>query len=261
MIDLHTHTNASDGSSTPAELLRAARQVGLKALAITDHDTLKGFDAALPLAADYGVELVCGIELTTVFDGGGAQELPMHVLGYFLRDIPGDDFRKWLTSISSTRNHRNLQLMERLKASNIDISWDDFPGLGPDFAARPHFAKVLVAKGYVPNLQKAFDVYLNDSALSGLVRRLPSAQKAVRMIRQNGGIASLAHPGRVCCNSISDLKRCVAELIDNGLNAIEVYHSDHAPAETAGLLKIAAEFQLLGTGGTDYHGDNKPEIQ
>jgi predicted metal-dependent phosphoesterase TrpH len=259
MIDLHAHTDRSDGSSSPGELLMLARQAGLKALAITDHDTLAGFDAALPLAAECGVELVCGIEVTTHFASEGNRGTPMHVLGYFLKQIPGEEFRSWLAPISTTRRDRNLRLMERLQASNINISWEDFPHLGPEVAARPHFARVLVEKGYVPDLQSAFDLHLCDLALEGIERKLPSPREAVGRIRRHEGIASLAHPGRLRW-PISQLRSLIRELVRDGLGAIEVYHSDHTMQETSDLLQIAAEAGLLVTGGSDYHGENKPGV-
>src|SRR5215472_5231468 len=187
MIDLHIHSNISDGTSKPIDLLKAAQQVGLKALAITDHDTLGGFDAALPFADKFEVELVCGIELSTVFRNDSPAGIPMHLLGYFPGPLPKDEFRSWLRSISTWRCDRNLQLMAKLQASSMRISWNDFSGISPNRAARPHFAKVLVAKGYVADLQSAFDLYLADSALTDIRPELPSTQDAVKRISRNGG--------------------------------------------------------------------------
>jgi 3',5'-nucleoside bisphosphate phosphatase len=260
MIDLHSHTNFSDGTASPAELLKAARAAGLSALAITDHDTLAGFDVASPLAAGSGAELVCGIELTTQYRKGQERGPTMHVLGYFLREIPGEEFRRWLTSISVTRRDRNLELMAKLQASKIDISWNDFPGLGPEIAARPHFARVLVEKGYASDLQRAFDVYLSDPVLAGIERKVPTPQEAIDHIRRNGGISSLAHPGRLRCEP-AVLRSFLDELIRSGLDAIEAYHSDHTPEETAWLLQMAGEFGVPVTGGSDFHGENKPDIR
>src|SRR5258708_37724852 len=263
MIDLHPHTTFPDGTADPAELLNAAGQTGLRALAITDHDTLAGFDAALPHAAGCGVELVCGIELSTQFgndDCGGARGPSIHVLGYFLRGIPDEEFRSWLVPISATRRSRNLELMEKLRASNIDISWQEFPGLGPELAARSHFARGLVKKGCVPDLQSAFDLYLSDAVLAGRERKLPSTLEAVDQVRRQGGIASLAHPGRLRCRP-SALRSFVDELIRGGLCAIEAYHSDHTPEETAAFLQIASETGLLVTGGSHFFGGDKPGIR
>jgi len=260
MIDLHTHTNLSDGSCTPAALLEEARQIGLTALAITDHDTLAGYDDAL--AADgYALELVCGTEVSTLFDGAPAPGASMHVLGYFPGGPPDAGFRAWLSAISSTRRDRNLQLMKKLQSANISISWDDFPDLGPDRTARPHLARVLVEKGYAFDYQSAFDRYLNDVALAGVERRLPSTQEAIGRIRGSGGIASLAHPFRIRSDQALSLTEVIEELVRSGLDAVEVYHSDHSPKDSELLRETAARFGLLLTGGSDYHGDNKPDIR
>jgi 3',5'-nucleoside bisphosphate phosphatase len=261
MIDLHTHTTLSDGTSSPAELLEEARHVGLKALAITDHDTLAGFDAAYPLAEKHNVELVCGIELSTQFQHPQEPKLAVHLLGYFPDRLPDDEFRGWVTSISSTRRERNLKLMEKLQSSNISISWKDFPDLDPDRVARPHFACVLVAKGYVSNFQTAFDLFLDDSIVAGIAPRLPSTQEAIKKIKANGGFASLAHPMRLRCKGLATPETIIKELVLKGLDAIEAYHANHSTEDTGHLLQIAAELNLLVTGGSDYHGRNKPEIR
>ena len=193
-------------------------------------------------------------------DSGGARRLSLHVLGYFLREVPGEDFRSWLLPITATRHHRNLQLMEKLRKEKIDISWDDFPGLGPERAARSHFARVLVKKGSVPDLQSAFDIYLSDTVLEGIERTLPSAQEAVGRICRQGGIASLAHPGRLRWQ-LPAVRSLIKQLMPCGLGALEAYHSDHTPQETAAFLQIAAEEGLLVTGGSDFHGENKPDIR
>lgn len=260
MIDLHIHSTASDGTSKPIDLLREAQQFGLTAIALTDHDTLVGFDATLPFAADFDCELVCGIELSTVFPNASATGIPMHLMGYFPGELPKDDFRGWLASISSWRCERNLQLMAKLQALHMEISWDDLAGFGPGRAARLHFAKVLVAKGYVADVQTAFDVYLKDSVLGEIRSDLPSTQEAIDQVSRNGGIASLAHPGRLDLTA-STLKDVTEELTKAGLSAIEVYHSDHKPETQKLLLRMSKEFGLLATGGSDYHGVHKPGIQ
>ncbi len=260
MIDLHIHSNASDGTSKPIELLKAAQQIGLKAIALTDHNTLDGFDAALPFADAFGVALVCGIELSTVCLNGSSPGIPMHMLGYFPGPLPGDEFRSWLRAISTWRCERNLQLMAKLQASHIHISWDDFSTLGPGRAARPHFAKILVEKGYVADVQSAFDIYLADSVLGDIRPDLPSTEEAIDQICRNGGIASLAHPGRLSFTA-SALRNLIEKLTKVGLGAIEVYHSEHKLETTNLLWQITREFMLMATGGSDYHGNNKPGIQ
>lgn len=263
MIDLHTHTCLSDGSSTPTELLNEARLAALSALSITDHDTLQGFDIAMQQADKYEMELVCGVELSTTFyfDGVSNRELPVHLLGYFLNQPPDREFRRWLVSISSCRRARNTQLMERLQSLNINISWEDFPELGPDSSARPHFAKVLVAKGYASDFQQAFDEYLSDLVLEGIKRKCPPTQDAIQRVIHNGGLAVLAHPARLKPVEPSSLECIIQELCRSGLGAIEVYHSDHTQKDTAIFLQMAEEYNLLTTGGSDYHGKNKPEVR
>lgn len=263
MIDLHTHTCLSDGSCTPTELLEQARQAGLSALAITDHDTLAGFDQALPHAHRYGLELVCGVEVSTNFQSDDVpdRQLPLHLLGYFLREPPDATFRTWLAAISSTRRDRNLQLMDKLRMSNVKISWDDFPDLGPDSAARPHFAKVLVAKGYVSTSREAFDHFLADSVLDGIQRELPSTQDAIRKIADNDGLAVLAHPARNGTLQRSALRAVVEQLVKSGMSGIEVHHSDHSAEDVSLLRELAMHFDLFITGGSDFHGANKPDIR
>ncbi|MGE5323274.1 MAG: PHP domain-containing protein [Actinomycetota bacterium] len=263
MIDLHTHTSLSDGSCTPTELLDQARQAGLIALAITDHDTLAGFDQALPHAHRYGLELVCGVEVSTTFhcDKLPGRHLSPHLLGYFLRQPPDATFRRWLNSISSTRRDRNLQLMNKLRMSNLNISWDDFPNLGPESAARPHFAKVLMAKGYVSSSREAFDHFLADSVLHGIQRNLPSTQDAIRKITENDGLAVLAHPARNGTRERSALSAVVDHLVKSGMSGIEVHHSDHSAEDVSLLLELATHCDLFVTGGSDFHGENKPDIR
>lgn len=258
MIDLHSHTCLSDGTASPLELLFEAQQIGLTALAITDHDTLAGFDIALPSAKQHAMKLVCGVELTTQCSLGN-QTYSLHLLAYFLGAAPDTEFRRWLTSISSTRYERNLGLMDKLTSLNIHLSWDDLQR-GPALAARPHFAKAMVAKGYVADIQEAFDQYLDDNSLLDVKRRLPSTEDAIQRVLHSNGLASLAHPGRILVSHPSLLKTLIGHLAGRGMQAIEVYHSAHRPSETTMLLEIARQFNLLPTGGSDFHGSNKPDI-
>ena len=261
MIDLHTHTNFSDGTSTPAALLAEAEQSGLSAVAITDHDTLAGFDAALPLASRHNVEMVCGVEVSTQLETCQGPSLPVHLLGYFFRDVPGEDFRHWLAGISSTRYERNVSLMKKLQAANIEISWEDFPDLGSEHTARPGIAHVLVEKGYAATYQNAFDLYLSDSALEDIKRSVPSTQEAIEQISGSGGIAVLAHPMRIRGQQMPQCLTIIQELVRCGLGGLEVYHSDHSAEDAAFLLQAAEQFRLAPTGGSDYHGENKPGVR
>jgi len=256
LIDLHTHTNESDGTYSPQELVDAASAAGLEALAISDHDTLAGYDAAQPRARDKGLDLVCGIELSTKFHGRTA-----HLLGYFLNGLPADGFRDWLSEMQATRRDRNVRLAARLASLGIDVSLEEVERRGRSLAGRPHFARIMVEKGYVSSIQQAFDEYLDESAKGYVDRQEPELTAAVGRIRAAGGLSSIAHPVRLGYRDPEKLRASVSEMRQAGLSAIEVYHSDHGPAEVAQYLELAREFDLGVTGGSDFHGDVKPGVE
>jgi len=256
MIDLHSHTTASDGTFSPAQLVEEAGRTGVRILGITDHDTFAGFDRASPLAREAGLELVCGIELSTKLHGHS-----VHLLGYFLDELLNPDgfdaFRKWIGDLQASRRDRNVRLIARLRELGVDITLPEVDARGGGMTGRPHFAQVLIAKGYATSVQQAFDEYLDESAKGYVTRREPTFAEAVQQIRQAGGIASLAHPVRIR----EDLASILPDLRGAGLNAIEAFHSDHSQSQTALYLELAAQYGLLVTGGSDFHGAVKPEIQ
>lgn len=251
-IDLHSHTEESDGSSTPAQLIGEAVRAGLKTLGITDHDTFAGYDRAVPLAREAGLELVCGIELSTKLYGSRS----VHLLGYFLDGGPAPEFRERILDMQAARRDRNIRLTARLRELGFDITLEEAQARGRGMTARPHFAQVMLQKGYVSTLQQAFDEYLDESAIGYVYRREPSFAEGVRWIQEAGGITSLAHPIRVP----GDLPSLMPELCAAGLDAIEVYHSDHSAAQCELYLSLAARHGLMITGGSDFHGDTKPGI-
>ena len=252
MIDLHSHTNESDGSCSPAQLLDEARRAGVKTLGITDHDTFKGYDQAVPLAPAAGIDLICGIELSTKLHGHS-----VHLLGYFLDQSRMDGFRTWVVGQQAARRDRNVRLVARLQELGFDITLEEAEARGRGMTGRPHFAQILVEKGYVANLRQAFDDYLDESAKGYVFRREPQLAEGVAHIREAGGIASLAHPVRVK----GDIPSLMPELCEGGLNAIEAYHSDHTEQDTRLYLDLAAKYNLLVTGGSDYHGSVKPNVR
>ena len=256
MIDLHTHTNESDGTYSPFELVDAAVGLRLDALAISDHDTLAGYDRALPRAREKGLDLVCGIELSTKFNGK-----TVHLLGYFLQEPPTDGFRAWLAEMQATRRDRNLRLAERLRSLGIDVHIEEVERKGKSLTGRPHFAKLMLEKGYVSTIQQAFDDYLDESAKGYVDRQEPDMKHAIERIAAAGGISSIAHPVRMGYRDPEKMRAVVAELRDAGLTALEVYHSDHRPADVKQYLGLAREFDLGVTGGSDFHGDVKPGIR
>jgi predicted metal-dependent phosphoesterase TrpH len=256
LIDLHTHTNESDGTYSPFELVDAAVALRLDALAITDHDTLAGYDQALPRAREKGLDLVCGIELSTKFHGK-----TVHLLGYFLHEPASDGFRAWLAEMQSTRRDRNVRMAARLRSLGMDISIEEVERKGRSLAGRPHFARLMLEKGYVSSIQQAFDDYLDESAKGYVDRQEPDLPLGIERIAQAGGISSIAHPVRMNYRDPEKMRALVAEMRDAGLTALEVYHSDHRPVDVAQYLGLAREFQLGVTGGSDFHGDVKPGIR
>ena len=252
MIDLHSHTNESDGTCSPAELIEEAARAGVRILGVTDHDTFRGFDKAVPVAQERGIELVCGIELSTKLHGQS-----VHLLGYFLGENGLSEFRTWVLDMQASRRDRNIRLVARLQELGFNITLEEAEARGRGMTGRPHFAQLLVEKGYVSSMREAFDDYLDESAKGYVYRREPQFAEGVERIRRAGGIASLAHPVRVR----GDVPRLMPELCEAGMNAIEAYHSDHSPHDTALYLDLAKNYGLLVTGGSDFHGSVKPGVK
>lgn len=198
------------------------------------------------------VELVCGIELSTKLNGDS-----VHLLGYFMNDNTLVEFRSWVLELQASRRDRNIRLVTRLRDLGFDITLEKAEARGRGMTGRPHFARILVEMGYVDNIQQAFDLYLDESAIAYVYRNEPRFSEGVERIRNAGGIASLAHPLRVKC----DVALIMPELCDAGLNAIEAYHSDHGPEDTERYLGLAQRYGLLVTGGSDFHGEVKKEVR
>ncbi len=251
MIDLHSHTNESDGTFSPAQLVAEALRVGVDTLGITDHDTFAGYDLACGAARDGGLNLICGIELSTKLHGRS-----VHLLGYFFEPGLLSDFRRWILDLQAARRDRNVRLVARLQELGFDITLAEAEARGRGMTGRPHFAQMMVEKGYVKDLREAFDEYLDESARGYVYRQEPAFAEGVERIRRAGGIASLAHPVRVK----GDVPALMPELCAGGLNAIEAYHSDHTPADTQLYLDLARQFALCVTGGSDFHGAVKPGV-
>ena len=252
MIDLHTHTDRSDGSLTPKQLVDLACEKGLQALSITDHDSLEGYDDIVEYAADRGLDLICGVELSTTLHGR-----VVHILGYFLDKDPGTNFRQRLDSVQKVRKERNQRLTCRLRELGMSIRLEDAEALGRVQTGRPHFAQVLVDKGYVASYREAFDRYLDESKPGYVERRDPSVDSVLDWIREGGGISSWAHPMRFIEREGQPAEELFLELAEKGLAAVEVFHSDHTPEQSKVLHQAAMSLGLAVTGGSDFHGGGR----
>jgi predicted metal-dependent phosphoesterase TrpH len=261
MIDLHCHSTASDGCDSPGELIRVAHATGLEALAITDHDTLAGYDEASAAAHAAGLPLICGIELSTrALNEQDPSSRSVHLLGYFF-DEPAPAFRRWLDTLRGRRRARNAAMAENLQRLGLDVTLEEAEALGRNITGRPHFVRVMIRKGYVASFEEAFHRYLGEHGKAYVEREDPSTEEGIRRIHEAGGVTSLAHAVRLRKRDAREEERFVAQLADAGLDAIEVWHSDHRAADRDRYRGLAAKYRLATTGGSDYHGSAKPEIR
>jgi predicted metal-dependent phosphoesterase TrpH len=258
LIDLHIHTTESDGTFSPAAVLDAAQAARLDAAAITDHDTFAGFDAAAPLAAAAGFDLICGIELSTKMPSHDRPRgKTVHLLGYWMKSSPAKEFRGWLEELQASRRDRNVRLVERLQQLGLDITLEEVQAIGRSMTGRPHFARVMVDKGYVKTTQEAFDKYLDERGAAYVDREEPTLAEGIRHIRASGGVCSLAHPVRLGRRVPAQEEDLIRQMVKMGLQAIEVYHSDHNERDTERYQWIARRYDLAVTGGSDFHGEAK----
>lgn len=247
MIDLHTHTTASDGRCSPAELVSRAVAAGVTTLAVADHDTVAGCEPARIACEAAGITFVPGIEITAIRDGD------VHVLGYFI-DVHSRDLQAFLTRQRQQRIDRVREMVERLAAHGIRLDADAIlqPGLddGGKAAGRPWIARALVAAGHVDTTNEAFDKWLAQGRPAFVPRAGAPPEEVFARIHEAGGIASLAHPGLLRHDD------WIPGFVANGLDAIEVYHSEHDAPMTETYLSIARRLELGISGGSDYHADD-----
>jgi len=260
-VDLHSHTNESDGTFTPAELVELALRVGLDALAITDHDTITGYEKAVLIAEQAGLDLLCGIELNTKMGASDTSEgRTAHMLAYFPGGSPSGEFRQWLTVQQTARGTRNRKLAESLQSRGLDITLAEVEARGRSLAGRPHFARILVDKGYARNSQDAFDRFIGEQAPCFVERESISTERAIEIVRHSHGVPVLAHPVRLGLPRDRE-KEAIVRFKEAGLLGLEIYHSEHPPALQAHYRQLAEELELLPTGGSDFHGAIKPDVQ
>jgi hypothetical protein len=242
-IDLHTHTTASDGHLTPSALVEAAWGAGIQVLGVTDHDTVDGLSDAAAHAGRLGLTFVAGVELSAYW-----KQVERHILGYFC-DPEDPSLRTFLRHTRSARLERLHAMLNRLGRLGIRVPANEVlaEARGGN-VGRPHLARVLLRRGLVGSTQEAFDRYLATGRPAYVPRSDVSVVDAIRVIHEAGGVASLAHPG------FEPRDEAIPELVAAGLDAIEVYHPKHLPAETAHYRQLATRHGLLVSGGSDYHG-------
>lgn len=244
IIDLHTHTNASDGLDTPAELVHNAAQRGISVLGLTDHDTVAGLEAAADAASHAGITLVPGVELSTT-----VHRSEVHVLGYFV-DRTDDDFRHKMEKLARARVRRVEEMITRLQDLGYPIDGDAILAEADEGSiGRPHVARALLAIGAVDSVNDAFERFLK-SGRPGYVPRDPfEPEDAVRLLVEHGAIPVLAHPF-----TTRDIEGILKRLVPAGLKGFETYYAEYSPEQHAALRAIADAWVLVPTGGSDYHG-------
>jgi predicted metal-dependent phosphoesterase TrpH len=251
VIDLHMHTTASDGRSSPEELVAEARAAGCHTIAITDHDTVAGVVAARAAAVRAGVALIDGIEMTAVEEG-----TDLHILGYFI-DPGHAGLAAFLHRQRERRRERVAVMAERLRAAGAPIDVDAILAVSADSGravGRPAVARALVAAGHAADVADAFSRFLSKGGAGHVPRAGASAGDVIAQIRGAGGIASIAHPGK------SGRDHLIRPMADAGLQAIEVYHSDHSVADVVRYQALADDLGLVITGGSDYHGPGSGRV-
>lgn len=251
-VDLHIHTTASDGVMSPSGIVRYAKTKGLQAIAITDHDTVDGLEEGLLEGEKVGFEVIPGIEISAQHSPGS-----MHLLGYFL-NVRHPLLKERLEYLQKARAERNPKIVENLNRLGIRLTYEEVvKASGGGQVGRPHFAQVLMEKGYVRSFQEAFDRFLKKGAPAYVEKLRFSPQEALHFIKEAGGVAVLAHPKTLGFSGHAALEGIVLRLMEEGLKGIEVYYPEHSALEITQFRTLAVRNNLLVTGGTDYHGIEK----
>ncbi|PWW06203.1 hypothetical protein DFQ01_103104 [Paenibacillus cellulosilyticus] len=253
--DLHTHTTSSDGTHAPAVVVRLAKEAGLAAVAITDHDTMAGCTEAIAEGERLGIQVIPGIELSTAIHGRD-----IHILGYWC-NAEDAMWQERLKRQQGFRGRRNLMMIEKLQELGIDVTLEEIvelasrSGKKADSAeqiGRPHLADALVERGIVADIREAFDRYLGEQGLAYCNPSRPLPTDAVDWIREAGGVCVIAHPGLYGDDDL------VEEIVKHGgVAGIEVYHSDHTPEDERRYIAMAGRYGLVATGGSDFHGEKR----
>ena len=255
LIDLHVHSTISDGTFTPEELVAYAHSKGLRAIALTDHDTVNGVKACVLAGQKLNIEVIPGIE----FSGSYANR-EVHILGYYI-DFEHPEFLAKLNSLILARGKRNTVILEKLAKQGFLLTQDDIHAVTPEDAVltRAHIAMALFNKGYIQERSEAFSRYIGEGCPCYVPKACYTAKECIDLIHQAGGIAVLAHP-MLYRYSRSEITQVIGTLKKEGLDGVECLYSTHTQDDTHHLLQVCRNLSLLPTGGSDFHGSNKAGI-
>ncbi|HEY4036779.1 MAG TPA: PHP domain-containing protein [Ktedonobacteraceae bacterium] len=245
-IDLHTHSTASDGIYSPTDLLQRAHEVGLRVLALTDHDSTEGLDEASEAALHLAIDFIPGIEINTDV----AQD-EIHVLGYYL-EYERPEFQAILQVLRDARIHRGQHMVELLNQQGVHITWDRVRQIAQGAVGRPHVAQALLEAGYIKSIGEAFDKYIGKNGPAYVPRYKLTPVDAIRLIRSANGLPVMAHP--ITVPGLDELRKWLPELVAEGLVGLETYYGPYTPEQVQELHKLADQYHLIPTGGTDFHG-------
>ncbi len=246
-IDLHTHTNLSDGLLSPIQLVQKARDQKLDIISITDHDSTNGIKEATEFGKTIGIEVIPGVEISTDVD-----DKEVHLLAYFI-DIENEELKKYLSFFRDERMHRAKRMIQKLRKLGMRISIDDVLERSKNSAiGRPHIAYTMVDLGIIQNYQQAFEKYIGDNGPAFERKIHVSAQSALKLINDSGGLSFIAHPGFMKENLL-------LSLIKAGIDGIECIHPSHSENQVQFYKGIVNQYCLLESGGSDFHGGKKAD--
>lgn len=252
-IDLHTHSNYSDGTMSPTDVVRAAKAAGLSAIALSDHDTVAGVAEAVSEGKRIGVEVIPAIELSA------QSKTETHILGYFI-DPENEELQKTLEYAKKVRELREHDVVEKLREHGFEISMDELRALaGSDVLCRAHIAKLMVQKGYVSSVKEAFSLWLASGRPAYSARQALTDSQAVQLIKSAGGLAFVAHLNQTR-RTLDNLEEFLTRLKAEGLDGIEGIYTEYTPEQTEAYGALADKLGLIKSGGSDFHADNKPHI-
>ncbi|MFY9402807.1 MAG: PHP domain-containing protein [Candidatus Omnitrophota bacterium] len=248
--DLHLHTDFSDGTYTPEELVKSSLNAGLSAISITDHDTVLGVSKAIEIAESYSLEVIPGVEISSEYDSK-----EVHILGYLI-DYKADSVLAQLDTLRKNRIERIYKITEKLNSLGLSLKAEDvFDIAGKSIPGRLHVARALEKKGLVGSIYEAFNKYIGDSGPAYVLGFRFSLKEAIDFIRGNGGIPVLAHPYTLNNDVL------ITDFIRLGIMGLEIYYPEHSQGEVNYYLNLAKEYNLLVTGGSDCHGNAKPKVR